>query len=92
MLFKTLLRPLAVACALTASLSACSSGTKPGDTNVETGHTKMRPTTHDAVDEVANGDSVTAGLERAGKRRPTGQELLKASGEAKDRDKDGIAD
>ena len=93
---KNLLRPLAIACALTASLSACSSGTNEGDTNVEVGHEKARPTTHGTDGEggtgVANGDSTTAGISRDTSTRPTGKELYKAAGEAKDRNHDGLAD
>ena len=91
MLFKDLLRPLAVACALTATFSACSSGTKEGDTNVERGYTKKGPAA--TADGVAGGDSVTAGLSReTGPHQPTGKELYKAAGDAKDRNHDGIAD
>ena len=98
MQFTTLLRPLTVALALTASLSACSSGTHEGDTNVEVGHTKARPTTHGTdgsnsnTDGVANGDSATAGLSRDTSGRPSGKDLYKAAGEAKDRNHDGLAD
>ena len=98
MQFTTFLRPLAVACALTVSLSACSSGTDKGDTNVEVGHTKARPTTHGTdgananTDGVANGDSATSGLNRDHSGRPTGKDLYKAAGEAKDRNHDGLAD
>jgi hypothetical protein len=91
MLFKTLFRPLALAGALTVALSACSSGTKPGDTNVETGHDKERPLTHE-VGGTAGGDSVTAGLHADTTNRPTGKDLLKEAGKAVDRNKDGIAD
>jgi hypothetical protein len=90
MLLKSLLRPVAVACVLTASLSACSSGTKDGDTNVERGYTKKGPAA--GQDGTANGDSVTAGLARDTTRNPTGKELYKAAGEATDRNHDGIAD
>jgi hypothetical protein len=90
MLLKSLLRPVAVALALTASLSACSSGTKEGDTNVERGYTKKGPAA--GQDGVANGDSATAGLSRDTTHRPTGKELYKAAGEATDRNHDGIAD
>ncbi|GAB3587884.1 hypothetical protein [Hymenobacter daeguensis] len=90
MLLKSLLRPVAVAFALTASLSACSSGTKEGDTNVERGYTKKGPAA--PQDGVAGGDSATAGLSRDTTHRPTGKELYKAAGEATDRNHDGIAD
>ena len=90
MLLKSLLRPLAVACALTATLSACSSGTKEGDTNVERGYTKKGMAA--GTDGTANGDSATAGLQRDTTHNPTGKELYKAAGEATDRNHDGIAD
>lgn len=90
MLLKSLLRPVVVACVLTASLSACSSGTKEGDTNVERGYTKKGPAAQQ--DGVANGDSATSGLSRDTTHRPTGKDLYKAAGEATDRNHDGIAD
>lgn len=91
MQFQHFLRPFAVACALTATLSACSSGTKEGDTNVERGYTKKGPAA--PQDGVANGDSVTAGLTRdTTARRPSGKDLYKAAGDAKDRNHDGLAD
>ena len=91
MLLKPFLRPFAVACVLTATFSACSSGTKDGDTNVERGYTKKGPAAK--ADGVANGDSITAGIGRSnGKHSPTGKDLYKAAGEAKDRNHDGIAD
>jgi hypothetical protein len=91
MLSKNTFRSLAVACAFTAALSACSSGTESGDTNVETGHNKERPTTHE-VGGTAGGDSATAGLQADTTTRPTGKELYKAAGNATDRNKDGLAD
>ena len=90
MLMKSFLRPVAVACALAATLSACSSGTKEGDTNVERGYTKKGPAA--GQDGVAGGDSATAGLARDTTHRPTGKDLYKAAGEAKDRNHDGLAD
>ncbi|MCC3155148.1 hypothetical protein Q3A66_18835 [Hymenobacter sp. BT770] len=92
MLLKNFFRPFAVACAITATFSACSSGTKEGDTNVERGYTKKRPEAT-ADRGVPNGDSTTAGINReTGHHQPTGKELYKAAGEAKDRNHDGIAD
>ena len=90
MRLQHLLRPLAVACVLTATFNACSSGTKEGDTNVERGYTKKGPAAKQ--DGVAGGDSATAGLTRDTTHRLTGKDLYKASGEAKDRNHDGIAD
>ncbi len=88
--FRFLLRPLAVACVLAASLSACSSGTKDGDTNVERGYNKKGPAA--GQDGVAGGDSATAGLTRDTTSQPTGEDLYKAAGNAKDRNHDGLAD
>ena len=91
MLLKHLLRPVAVACVFIATFSACSSGTKDGDTNVERGYTKKGPAA--TADGVANGDSITSGVGRAtGPQQPTGKDLYKASGDAKDRNHDGLAD
>ncbi|WP_426060303.1 hypothetical protein [Hymenobacter sp. B1770] len=91
---KNLLRPLAVACALTATLSACSSGTKEGDTNVERGHNKIRPmVAGDGLPGNTASDSATSGMTRqTGPRQPTGKEVYKAAADAKDRNHDGIAD
>ncbi|GAB3649633.1 hypothetical protein GCM10027594_24920 [Hymenobacter agri] len=90
MLMKSFLRPVAVACVLAASLSACSSGTKEGDTNVERGYTKKGMAA--GQDGVAGGDSATAGLARDTARPVTGKDLYKAAGDAKDRNHDGLAD
>ena len=90
MLLTHFLRPFAVACAITATFSACSSGTKEGSTNVERGYTKKGPAA--GQDGVAGGDSATAGLSRDTTNRPTGKDLYKAAGDAKDRNHDGIAD
>ena len=90
MLLKHFLRPFAVACAITAAFSACSSGTKEGDTNVERGYTKKGPAAK--ADGVANGDSATAGLNRDTIHHVTGKDLYKAADQAKDRNHDGIAD
>ncbi|OGX84093.1 hypothetical protein [Hymenobacter glacialis] len=86
--FQQLLRPFAVACVLTATFSACSSGTKDGDTNVERGHNKD---SHYAAG-TAGSDSATAGLVRDTVRTVTGRDLYKAAGKATDRNHDGIAD
>ena len=90
MTLTTLLRPFALACALAATLSACSTGTKEGDTNVETGTTKEMATA--GADGTPNGDSATAGIPRDTTTRPTGKELYKAAADAQDRNHDGLAD
>ena len=88
--FQHFFRSFAVALAITATFSACSSGTGEGSTNVERGYTKKGPAA--TADGVANGDSTTAGLTRETQHRVTGKELYKAAGEAKDRNHDGLAD
>ena len=90
MLSPQVLRSLAVAGVLLASASACSSGTKEGDTNVERGYTKKGPAA--GQDGVADGDSATAGLARDTIHQVTGKDLYKAAGDAKDRNHDGLAD
>ena len=90
MLLTHFLRPFVVACAITATFSACSSGTKEGSTNVERGYAKKGPAAK--ADGVANGDSTTAGLRRDNTHHVTGKDLYKAASDAKDRNHDGIAD
>ena len=86
------LRPLAFASLLAmASLSACSTGTDSGDTNVERGASKS----DDAMMEgsaSAGSDSTTAGLRPDSVRRPTGRELYDRAADAHDRDHDGLED
>ena len=97
------LRLLGLAVALPLALSACNSGTQSGDTNVEKGSAKdLEPndqpsrTSKDNGDAAnttsSNADSLTAGLTRDTTNRPTGKELFKAAGQAKDRNHDGMAD
>ncbi|MGI4820727.1 MAG: hypothetical protein ACRYFV_05890 [Janthinobacterium lividum] len=97
------LRLLGLAAALPLALSACSSGNKSGDTNVEKGsakdlesNTQPSRTSKDNGDAANlssnNADSLTAGLTRDTTNRPTGKELFKAADKAKDRNHDGIAD
>ncbi|SNR45785.1 MULTISPECIES: hypothetical protein [Hymenobacter] len=69
--------------------TACSTGTDSGDTNVERGSNKeMAP-----VPQANTGaDSTTAGLTTAQDTMPTGRQQYEASGDAADRNRDGIAD
>ena len=90
MLLKSSLRTFAVACAVAATFSACSTGGKEGDTNVEVGSSKKGMAA--TADGTANGDSTTAGIARDTTTRPTGKELYKAASDAKDRNHDGLAD
>ena len=84
------LRLLTLTFLAATALSACSSGTDAGDTNVERGYTKKGPAA--GQDGTLGGDSATAGLRRDTTHRVTGKDLYKAAGEAKDRNHDGIAD
>jgi len=84
------LRLLGLAAALPLALSACNSGTKPGDTNVELGSAKKMQSNH--PDDVSRGDSAAAGLQRDTTHRPTGKQLYKAADRTTDRNHDGIAD
>jgi hypothetical protein len=97
------LRLLALAAALPLALSACNTGGKAGDTNVESGSAKDLESNNqpsrssadngDAMSQSsANGDSLTAGIPRDTTNRPTGKELFNAADRAKDRNHDGIAD
>lgn len=84
------LRLLVLAAALPLALSACNTGTKSGDTNVELGSAKKME--ENAPQQPKNGDSLAAGIPRDTTNRPTGKELYKAADRAKDRNHDGIAD
>ena len=90
MRLKKIFLPFAVALTLSATLGACSSGTKEGSTNVERGYTKKGMAA--TADGVRNGDSTTAGLVRDSTHHTTGKDLYKAAGDAKDRNHDGLAD
>lgn len=96
-------RLLALATALPLALSACSTGTESGDTNVEKGSTKdsepnNQPSRSSADNGDAssvtspNGDSLAAGIPRDTTNRPTGKELYNAAGKSKDKNHDGLAD
>ena len=85
-----ILRLLSLAAALPLALSACHTGSNPGDTNVERGTAKKGPTA--PKDGTTNGDSLTAGIPRDTTRRPTGKQLFNAADRAKDRNHDGLAD
>jgi hypothetical protein len=89
MIIRTL-RLLGLAAALPLALSACNSGTKPGDTNVELGSAKKVETNH--PENVGQGDSAAAGLQRDTARRPSGKQVFNSSDRAIDRNHDGIAD
>ncbi|RYY12485.1 MAG: hypothetical protein EOO36_17380 [Cytophagaceae bacterium] len=84
------LRLLALAAALPLALSACNTGGKAGDTNVESGSAKKME--ENSVQQPQNGDSLAAGIPRDTTNRPTGKELYNAADRSKDRNHDGIAD
>ncbi|RZK18458.1 MAG: hypothetical protein EOO56_16025 [Hymenobacter sp.] len=83
-------RLLALATALPLALSACNTGTKTGDTNVELdGAKKME---ENAKQQPMNGDSLAAGLSRDTSSRPTGKEQFDNANMSKDKNHDGLAD
>lgn len=83
-------RLLGLLAVLALPLASCSSGTKPGDTNVEKGSTKERePNTRPAD---LSADSAAAGLSRDTSHRPTGKQIFNKADRAMDRNHDGIAD
>lgn len=96
-------RLLALAAALPLALSACNTGTKAGDTNVESGSAKATEPNNEPsrsssdngdADNVtaSNGDSLAAGLSRDTTHRPTGRQLFDNAAKSKDRNHDGLAD
>ena len=86
----TLLRPLAAALLLTASLTACNTGNENGATNVEIGRDKkMDPEARRPDNQGA--DSATSGLKpEAG--RTTIEQQYKNAADTPDRNRDGLAD
>lgn len=86
------LRLLGLAAALPLALSACHTGSDPGDTNVEQGSAKQLQTEHQPSRDTPNGDSLAAGIKRDTTRRPTGKQLYNSADRAVDRNHDGIAD
>jgi hypothetical protein len=96
-------RLLGLLAVLALPFASCSSGTKPGDTNVEKGSSKKleaenEPSrmSNDNADasghKTNNGDSLAAGIARDTTHRPTGKQLYKNADRAMDRNHDGIAD
>jgi hypothetical protein len=84
------LRLLVLACATTAALSACNTGTDTGATNVERSADKTGPEATKNGDPA--GDSVTSGLRRAPDRKVTGREQFENADQTVDRNHDGLAD
>lgn len=72
------------------ALAACNTGTKAGDTNVETSAPKKGPSAK--TQGVVNGDSAAAGIARDTARRPSGKQVFQNANRAVDRNHDGIAD
>ena len=83
-------RLLGLAAAFALALSACHTGSNPGDTNVEQGSAKRLEANKPHA--TANGDSLAAGISRDTTRRPTGKQLFNAADRATDRNHDGLAD
>jgi hypothetical protein len=83
-------RLLGLLAVLALPIASCSSGTKPGDTNVEKGSTKEREPNAPPADLGA--DSAAAGLSRDTTHRPTGKQIFNKADRAADRNHDGIAD
>lgn len=85
------LRSVATALLLSSALftTACDTGTGTGETNVELGDNKRKDPDPGMT---TNSDSATAGLRRDTTGRPTGRQQYEAAGEAKDRNRDGLAD
>lgn len=84
------LRPLATALVFTAALTACNTGSETGATNVERGTNKsMDP--GDMRPDNAGADSAASGL-NPDTSRTTIQEQYENSSNAKDRNRDGLAD
>ena len=83
-------RLLGLLAALSLTLAACGTSTKPGSTNVEDGAFKQAeaPT----MQGTANGDSLAAGLLRTSSHQRTGKEIYKNTDKASDSNHDGIAD
>ncbi|RYY13564.1 MAG: hypothetical protein EOO36_15620 [Cytophagaceae bacterium] len=82
------LRLLAFAAALPLALSACSSGTEPGDVNVERGSNKKI----NGSQQPSNGDSLAAGIPRDTSNHPTGRQLYQNANQSRDKNHDGLAD
>lgn len=84
------LRLLALAAALPLALSACNTGGKAGDTNVESGAAKRME--ENAKQQPSNGDSLAAGIPRDTANRPTGKQLYEKANQSRDKNHDGLAD
>lgn len=82
-------RVLAVLLLASAALTACNTGTKSGDTNVEAGTNKS---SDPDPGQSTTSDSATSGLQRDTSRTPTGRQLYENAANAKDRNNDGVAD
>lgn len=93
-------RLLGLAAVLPLALSACNSGTKAGDTNVERSSAKKLESNYEpsrvgdgaSGSQTNNGDSLAAGISRDTTRRPTGKQIFNSTDRAVDRNHDGIAD
>ncbi|OWP64892.1 hypothetical protein CDA63_00600 [Hymenobacter amundsenii] len=84
------LRPLAAMLLLTGSLTACSTGSDNGSTNVERDDNKS-PDPTDMRPNNTGADSATAGL-NPDTARTSVRDQYENAADAKDRNRDGIAD
>ncbi|MBX0291260.1 hypothetical protein K3G63_12475 [Hymenobacter sp. HSC-4F20] len=86
------LRMLTAAALLTAPLTACNTGDKPGDTNVESGDAKDLGMSPNRENESVAGDSATSGMNRDTMKAPTGRQVYEEGADRKDKNNDGLAD
>ncbi|UOQ78537.1 hypothetical protein MUN84_08285 [Hymenobacter sp. 5516J-16] len=86
------LRAMAAAVLLTTSLTACNTGDKAGDTNVERSEAKDPGMDTNMPSQNPGADSATSGTDRNTKKTPTGREVYEDGANRKDRNNDGLAD
>ena len=86
---RSLLPGLLATALLTATLTACDTGTKAGDTNVEDSEYKDKEGNHG---QTTQADSTTSSLQTDTSNNPTGREVYEGAADRKDRNNDGIAD
>ena len=86
---RSLLPGLLAAALLTTTLTACDTGSKPGDTNVEESKFKDK---NPNEDHTTRSDSATLALKTEATENPTGREIYENADEYTDRNNDGKAD
>ncbi|GGG29289.1 hypothetical protein GCM10011378_02450 [Hymenobacter glacieicola] len=77
---------------LTTSLTACDTGDKAGDTNVERGDAKDLGMDTNMPSQNPAADSATSGMNRDTMKVPTGRQVYEDGASRKDRNNDGLAD